>query len=257
MKETCHHLSELAGVTHGFFTRNGGVSEGVYTSLNCGAGSGDTLEHVRKNRATVAEALGAKPEALVTAYQIHSPQAVVVKKPWDMKEAPQADALVTDVPGIAVGVLTADCLPILIADARQGVIAAIHAGWKGAFDGVIEAAISCMLQLGASTHDMFCAIGPAIEQKSYEVGPEFYARFLQQDIVNTRYFLPAAREAHYMFDLKGYAEGRLTHAGVPTINILAHDTCSDENTFFSFRRATLKKEPVYGRQISAICLEDS
>ncbi len=243
---------ELKKIRHGFFTRQGGVSDGIYASLNCGPGSGDDLAKVMENRARVAQALGG---ALVTAYQIHSNKAIIVEKPWEMMAAPQADALVTKTPGIALGVLTADCLPILLADEKARVIAAVHAGWKGAFDGVIDAAVDAMVKLGASVENIIAAIGPGIAQKSYEIGPEFHGRFLQQSIENANYFAESARAGHYLFDLAAYARGRLARAGVSRVNSLARDTCSEENAFFSYRRATLRKESAYGRQVSVIVLE--
>jgi YfiH family protein len=244
---------DLPKIRHGFFTREGGASEGIYASLNCGPGSGDDMAKVVKNRASVAHALGQAPESLVTAYQIHSPNVVIVDKPWT--EAPQADAMATNVPGITLGILTADCLPILFADSKHRVIGAAHAGWKGAYDGVIEAAIGAMLKLGAKLPDISAAIGPAIAQRSYEVGGEFLARFLMQSNENQIYFANSPREGHYQFDLKNYARKRLKNAGVTNINILAHDTASEENRFFSYRRGCIRGEKSYGRQISAIVLD--
>jgi polyphenol oxidase len=248
---TAPNLSALSGIRHGFFTREGGVSQGLYASLNCGPGSGDDIKNVLANRELVAKALGA--DTLCTAYQIHSPQVEVVEKPWHWQAAPKADALVTTKPGIVLGVLTADCLPILLADEKNRVIGAAHAGWKGAFDGVIEATVQAMQRLGAQ--DIVAAMGPCIGQASYEVGPEFQARFLEQDPANAGYFQPSARAGHFMFDLTGYVGKRLKQAGITRINLLAQDTCLQENAFFSYRRATLRGEPVYGRQVSAIVLE--
>lgn len=254
MRLICPHLSSVPNIKHGFFTRKGGVSEGLYASLNCGPGSGDDVETVMQNRARVMAELCMKPEALCVAHQIHSAKAVMVDTPWHWKASPQADALVTNKPGIALGVLTADCLPILMADSENRVIAAVHAGWKGAFDGVIEAALAAMHQLGADTRYVAATIGPAIAQKSYEVGGEFHARFIQQDIQNERFFMPSSHDGRHLFDLKAYAKQRLERTGIPQINMLANDTCSEENAFFSFRRATLRQETVYGRQISAITI---
>lgn len=255
MHLTCPHLSGISDIQHGFFTRNGGVSDGIYASLNCGVASGDDLEKVMENRTRVTTTLGSKPESLCVPYQIHSAKAVIVDTPWHWKESPQADAVVTNKPGITLGVLTADCLPILMADAENRIIAAVHAGWKGAFDGVIEAALAAMYQLGADNRYIVASIGPAIAQKSYEVGGEFYARFIQQDIAYERFFAASPRGGHYLFDLKAYAKQRLERAGIPQINVLANDTCFEENAFFSFRRATLRQENVYGRQISAISID--
>jgi polyphenol oxidase len=250
---TCLQLSAVKKIRHGFFTRHGGVSEGIYASLNCGPGSGDAIEKVLTNRGHVAKALSVEGDALCTAYQIHSPQVVVLDKPWTWQSAPKADALVTATPGIAIGILTADCLPILFADKEKRIIGAAHAGWKGAFDGVIEATVQTMQRLGAG--DIIATIGPGIGQMSYEIGPEFHARFLQKDIENADYFMLSPKAGHQLFDLAGYARKRLERAGVTAINLLARDTCLQENDFFSFRRATLRNEKAYGRQISAIVLE--
>lgn len=210
-----------------------------------------------ENRNRVTNTVGGKAGSLCVAYQIHSAKAVIVDKPWHWKESPQADAVVTNKPGITLGVLTADCLPILMADAEHRIIAAVHAGWKGAFDGVIEAALAAMHQLGADNRYISASIGPAIAQASYEVGGEFHARFIQQNIENERFFMISKRAGHHLFDLKSYAKQRLERAGIPQINILANDTCFEEDAFFSFRRATLREENVYGRQISAISIDNT
>jgi polyphenol oxidase len=256
MRVTCPELSKLPGVAHGFFTRQGGVSQGPYMSLNCGYGSGDAAEAVSHNRFYVARTLGFENTPVNTAYQIHSSDAVVVKEPWAWESAPKADALVTNVPGVIIGVLTADCLPILLADPQAKVVAAVHAGWKGAFGGVIETAVKKMLFLGARLPAITATVGPAIAQCSYEVGPEFRDQFLAQLAGNEKYFGPSSREGHFMFDLKTYAFDRLRAAGIPAINVLAHDTCLEENAFFSYRRACQRGEPVYGRQVSAIVLKE-
>jgi len=252
----CHNLAKLPGISHGFFGREGGVSTGLYSSLNCGFGSGDDLEIVEKNRDIVAKAVGlASNKQLCTAFQVHSAIAVVLQKPWEWRDAPQADALVTNVPGLALGALAADCLPILFADGKARVIGAAHSGWKGAFTGVIEATIAAMESLGARRADIVASIGPGIAQDSYEVGPEFIERFLQQAATHSRYFKASPRAGHHFFDLKAYAHDRLQAAGAGVINVLAHDTCLQENVFFSYRRATLRGEDAYGRQISAITLD--
>ncbi len=253
---TCPALSAVKGVRHGFFTRHDGASAGLYASLNCGYGSGDDLAHVAENRALVASTLQVEPTGLCTAYQIHSPVAVTISKPWHWSDAPEADAIVTNEPGIAIGILTADCVPVLFADTRHHVIGAAHAGWKGAFGGVIEATLDAMVALGAKRETITTAIGPAIAQNSYEVGMEFHDRFLAADDANAQYFLAGPREKHYMFDLKAYVKDRLKNAGASHVNMLAHDTCSQEDDFYSFRRATLRGEPVYGRQISAIAMDN-
>jgi len=247
---TCPNLAALPNIRHGFFTRKGGSSTGLYASLNCGYGSGDDIAVVAENRDKVADALSVKNDALCTAFQIHSTNVVTLGEPWHWGESPEADALVTNTPGIALGILTADCLPILFAS--KSVIGAAHAGWKGAFNGVIEATLAAMRQLGAI--NITATIGPAIAQSSYEVGTEFYDRFIQQGTTNKKYFIPGTRPEHYQFDLKTYAHDRLLHAGIGKTNILPQDTCALADDFFSFRRATLQGEKAYGRQISAIAL---
>ncbi len=255
MRVLCPLLSELPGINHGFFTREGGVSEGAFAFLNCGYGSGDIATRVEKNRFFVARTLGVKAENLCNAYQTHSADAVIIEKPWTIVQAPKGDALVTNVPGIAIGVLTADCVPILLVDDKAKVIAAVHAGWKGTIGGVIENSVAAMKKLGATPGNIIASIGPAIEQYSYEVSGEFRDRFLQDDAKNDGYFIPSTREGHYLFDLKAYARAQLLQSGIGHINVLANDTCLEENLFFSYRRATLRNETAYGRQISAIVLK--
>lgn len=247
-------LQSVSGVGHGFFTRQGGVSEGIYASLNCGPGSNDDPERVRENRRRAMSALGLPAEALVTLYQHHSPTVVTVEGPWQ-DGPPKADAMVTRERGLALGILTADCVPVLFADGEAGVIGAAHAGWKGAIGGVAEATIGAMEALGARRGSLRCAIGPAIEQASYEVGPEFPERFLEQDPANRAFFSPSSRDGHFQFDLKGYVASRLAAAGVEALEISPADTRSEEERFFSYRRATLAGEPDYGRDLSAIFLE--
>lgn len=247
---TSRNLSSVPHIRHGFFGRRGGVSDGIYSSLNCGQGSGDDLEKVRENRFRVSEALGTKA-TLSTCYQIHSPNVITLRMPWEKSE--EADALVTDQPNVPIGILTADCLPVLFADRKKPIIGAAHAGWKGAIGGVLEATIEAMKTLGAT--EITAAIGPAIQQKSYEVGPEFYDRFLQESQENTQFFIPSTKDGHHMFDLPGYAKSRLLRAGIANPEVLDYDTCSLENDFFSFRRTTLRGEKAYGRQVAAIVLE--
>lgn len=249
---TCPNLASFSRIKHGFFTRNQGASAGIYNSLNCGYGSGDDIGKVSENRRRVAAEMGGG--ALCTVHQVHSPRAVIADKPWEHKDAPEADALVTDKPGISLGILTADCLPILLADGKNGVIAAAHSGWKGAFGGVIENTIAAMEKLGAALPDIYATIGPAISQKSYEVGAEFFERFIAQDAGNEKFFLESGRENHYLFDLAGYASHRLSWAGISQINIIAQDTYLNDNSFFSYRRSCKRGEPAYGRQISVIAL---
>jgi YfiH family protein len=246
-------LAALAGLRHAFFTRGGGVSGGLYASLNGGQGSDDRPEHVEENRARMAAALGVQPDRFITAYQIHSPEVVVAEEPWTRMTRPKADAIVTRVPGLAVGVSTADCGPVLFADSQARVIGAAHAGWKGALTGVLDATIATMEQLGAVRTRITAALGPTIHQPSYEVGPEFVARFTAADAHNARYFAPASRPDHAMFDLPGYIAMRLARAGIARVEDVGHCTYADAR-FFSYRRATHLAEPDYGRHINAIAL---
>jgi polyphenol oxidase len=247
-------LSALAGVRHAFFTREGGVSDGVYASLNGGPGSDDAPAKVAENRARMAAALGVRPDCLLTAYQIHSPDVVTVERPWQQRERPRADAIVTRVPGLAIGVTTADCGPVLFADEAAGVIGAAHAGWRGAATGVLEATIAAMERCGADRARMVAALGPMIRQVNYEVGPEFVARFRADDAANERFFRPSVRPDHALFDLAGYIAARLATAGVGRVEDLGHCTYADATRFFSYRRSTHRREPDYGRHINAIAL---
>ena len=244
----------LDGIRHGFLTRQGCSSTGAYESLNCGFGSGDEAPIVAANRARALEILGLSGLPLVTVYQIHSPAVAVVEQPWPHSDNPKADALVTDRPGICLGVLSADCVPLLFADAEAGVIGAAHAGWKGALAGVAEATIAAMGRLGAEQRRIRVAIGPAIQPESYEVGPEFPGPFAAADPDSLRFFSSAARAGRYQFDLPGYLEARLAGLGLGAIGNTRLDTCSDAARFFSYRRATLRREPDYGRQISLVAL---
>ena len=249
-------LSQLAdrGIAHGFFTREGGVSEGLYAGLNVGLGSQDEPDRIRENRARVAGWFGADPEHLATLYQVHSPDIVVVDGPVS-GDRPKADGQVTARPGVVLGVLTADCGPVLFADAKAGVIGAAHAGWKGALDGVLENTIAAMEALGAHREDIVASLGPSISQRNYEVGPEFHERFVARKTDWARFFAPSAKEGHYLFDLPNLTVSRLREAGVTAENL---DICTyaDEARFFSYRRTTHRKEPDYGRQISAIMLRE-
>jgi purine-nucleoside/S-methyl-5'-thioadenosine phosphorylase / adenosine deaminase len=249
-------LGKLARIRHGFFTRSGGVSQGVYATLNGGVGSSDAPDKVAENRARMAAALGVAPERLLTAYQIHSPDVVVVDRPWTADKRPRADAIVTRTPRLAIGVSTADCGPLLLADAEAGVIGAAHAGWRGALTGVIEAAVAAMEELGAERARVVAALGPTIRQPNYEVGPEFVARFLAADAGNARYFEASPREGHAMFDLAGYIAARVQRAGIGTFEDLALCTFAEPERFFSYRRTTKQSEPDYGRHINAIALAD-
>ena len=246
----------LSHIRHGFFTREGGVSKGIYASLNCGYGSDDDRECVRENRARVAGKLSVEPEKLLTVYQIHSPDVVTVSDPWDPESAPQADAMVTSESGIALGILTADCAPVLFADEKAHVIGAAHAGWKGAIGGVLEATIEAMIGLGAERGRIVAAIGPCISKDAYEVGAEFRERFLEADTANSKWFAASENDGHFMFDLPGYAEARLEAADIGTVAVVGRCTYQEPKRFFSYRRTTHRKEKDYGRQISALMLRD-
>jgi YfiH family protein len=241
-------------IRHAFFTREGGVSEGIYQSLNGGIGSNDAPENVRENRARMAASLGVAPTHFVSCYQIHSPNVVVAAEPWTRENTPRADAIVTRVPGLAVGVGTADCGPILFADAEAGVVGAAHAGWKGALTGVLEATVAAMEKLGAARARIAAAIGPLIRQPNYEVGAEFVDRFTAQDAANARFFAPSARENHAMFDLPGYIKARLERAEIQGVEDLGLCTYAEPARFFSYRRTTHRGEPDYGRHVNAIAL---
>ena len=243
-------LAALPGITHGFFGRTGGVSGGIYASLNCGPGSGDAPQNVAENRRRVHQALGAR--ALNTLHQIHSPDVVTVTEGWT--RGPQADGMVTATTGIALGILTADCAPVLFADAEARVAGAAHAGWKGALAGVLDATVAAMERLGARRARIAAAIGPCISQANYEVGPEFHTRFAAEDARNARFFLPSDRAGHHRFDLEGYVSERLNAAGVDKIARLSACTYARDADFFSFRRTTHRGEKDYGREISAILL---
>ena len=244
----------LPGVAHGFFTREGGVSSGLYASLNTGIGSKDERALVLENRARVARSLGAAPENLATPYQVHGTAAVIVDRAWGPGLGPHADAVVTDRPGIAVGVGTADCGPVLFADPDAGIVAAAHAGWKGVLAGILEATVEAMERLGASRSRIAAALGPTIARDAYEVGAEFVARFEAADPDNARFFGPAARQHHAHFDLPAFIVARLERAGVGRVADVGLCTYCDADRFFSYRRATHKNEPDYGRQLSAIAL---
>lgn len=247
-------LAQLDGVRHAFYTRRGGVSEGIYDSLNCGLGSGDLRDAVIENRRRAMAFLELPEAALATNFQIHSPDVIVVDQVWPRDERPKADAMVTRAPGIALGILTADCAPILFADTFNGIVGAAHAGWRGALSGVAEATIAAMVKLGAEPLSIQAAIGPCISQASYEVGPEFPAAFLSQDEGNLRFFGLSQRMGHFMFDLGGYLAARLRAIGIAEVEIVARDTCAETEDFFSYRRTTLSQGKDYGRGLSAIAL---
>jgi YfiH family protein len=243
-------LDGVAGVKHGFFTRKGGVSTGLYESLNCGFSTADARESVQANRDRAVARLGLASDRLAAVQQVHSARAVVIGDDWGQGPLEQADALATRRRGIALGVLGADCAPILLADAQAGVIGAAHAGWRGALDGVTDSVVDAMIGLGAAPSRIVAAIGPCIAQASYEVGPEFPAPFLAQDAANAAFF------ADRHFDLPGYLKARLERRGLAVVIPSPADTLARPDLFFSHRRATHESGGVTGRQISAIALED-
>jgi YfiH family protein len=247
-------LSAVPGLRHAFFTREGGVSNGIYAGLNGGLGSNDDPAHVAENRRRMAEHVGVAPDRFISLHQIHSPDVLVAEHPWPNSPRPKGDALVTRTPGLALGVSTADCGPVLFVDPNARVIGGAHAGWKGALTGVLESTISAMETLGADRSRIIAAIGPLIRQESYEVGNEFVARFIAADADNAVFFIPSVREGHAMFDLAGYIRMRLEAAGILMIDDLGLDTYADER-FFSYRRSVHRKDPDYGRHIHAIALE--
>ena len=253
-------LSALDGISHCFFTREGGVSQGVYTSLNGGLGSGDERERVLDNRSRMAAALGVAPQHFATVYQVHSPDVAVIdtswlEAPWAESARPKADAMVTRVPGVAIAVSSADCGPLLFADAQARVIGAAHAGWKGAFTGVIEATLDAMEREGAMRSRITVALGPMISRSAYEVGPEFHERFLAATPHNGAFFAPSERDGHFMFDLPGYIAHRLAAAGVARVEDLRRCTYTDETLFYSYRRMTHRREADFGRHLSGIALD--
>lgn len=247
-------LSDNTGIRHAFFTREGGVSQGIYASLNCGLGSADDPERVRTNRARAMDRLGLAEPALATVRQVHSPHAVVADRPWADAERPPADGLVTNRPGVALGIVTADCAPVLFADAEAGVIGAAHAGWRGARDGILGATVAEMAKLGARAERITAAVGPCIRQPSYEVSGDFRRQFVEDEAETATLFIPSNRPAHWRFDLAGYIDRRLAAMAIGKVIVLPHDTFPDEEKFFSFRRVTLNGGGDYGRMLSAIAL---
>jgi YfiH family protein len=248
-------LASVPGVRHAFFTRAGGVSAGIYAGLNGGLGSNDAPENVQENRRRMAAALDVAPEKLLTLYQVHSPDVVVALGPWQTSTRPKGDAMVTKVPGIALGVTAADCGPVLMVDPKARVIGAAHAGWKGALGGVLEATLDAMEGQGASRDDIVVGLGPMLRRRNYEVGMEFVARFEEAAADNARFFSSASRNGHAMFDLPGYIHARLTAAGVLLVDDIDLCTYADEDSFYSYRRSTHRKEGDYGRHVHAIVLE--
>lgn len=247
-------LAGLAGIRHAFFTRGGGVSPGIYASLNAGVGSNDDPQNVAANRARMAASLGVAPEQFLTCYQIHSPDVVVADAPWSAQARPRADAVVTKRPGLAIGVSTADCGPVLFADPQARIVGAAHAGWRGALAGVTDATIAAMERLGAARERIVAAIGPMIRQPNYEVGPDLMDRFIAADPANRQFFVASAREGHFMFDLAGYVAARLAAAGIGAVEDLGACTYADPAQFYSYRRMTHRGEADYGRHVNAIVL---
>ncbi len=244
----------LPGIRHGFFTRRGGVSGGIYASLNGGQGSADAPEAVLENRARMASAIGVAPDHLVNVHQIHSPDVVVAEGAWPGAR-PRADGLVTRTPGVGLAIATADCGPVLFADAKARVLGACHSGWRGAFTGVLEATLAGMEDLGADRGRTVAVLGPTIGPDAYEVGPEFVERFVSLRAGDSRFFRPSERAGHSLFDLPTYIGHRLSQAGVGRFVDLALCTYSDPDRFFSYRRSVHRGEPDYGRLIAAIALQ--
>jgi purine-nucleoside/S-methyl-5'-thioadenosine phosphorylase / adenosine deaminase len=248
-------LKAISSLRHGFFTRHGGVSEGLYATLNCALRSKDDPANVRENRLRVAHAVGVEPDHFVSGYQVHGCAVATVYRPWNLASRPEVDALVTAKKGIALGVTIADCAPLLFADEEAGVIGIAHAGWKGALAGIAEATVEAMENLGAERARVVAAVGPCIGPESYEVGPEFRTRFLDRDPGNARFFRDGTRDDHPLFDLPGYVEARLKALKLAVVEVLGLDTCRDVADFFSYRRACLNEEPVFGHNIAAIALQ--
>lgn len=248
-------LNRQDGMRHAFFSRHGGVSSGIYASLNCGLGSRDAPEAVLENRARAAAMLDVPGAAISTLYQVHGSNVVELEAPLPADARPQADAFVSKTPGVVLGILAADCAPVLFCDAQARVIGAAHAGWKGAVGGVLEATIAAMAKLGADPARIVAGIGPCIGKPSYEVGPEFPAPFLARDKAASRFFVPGRAPGKFMFDLPGYIAARLEAAGIAEVEATGNDTCAESDRFFSYRRSCLKGEPDYGRGLSAIVLE--
>ena len=249
-------LALLDGARHAYFTREGGVSDGIYASLNCGWGSGDRLERVARNRAIAMERLGLSAGRLVTCRQVHGSRIVTVEQPWPREEMPEADGLVTRTRDVALGILTADCAPVLFVDPDAEVVGAAHGGWRGALGGVLEATVAAMEALGGARGRIRAGIGPLIGPNSYEVGAEFPLPFLAEDPANADLFVPAKRPRHAMFDLAAYIERRLRRLGVAMVGRAGGDTAAEETRFFSYRRAVLRGEAAYGRALSAIALAE-
>ncbi|WP_339859866.1 peptidoglycan editing factor PgeF [Thalassospira alkalitolerans] len=242
------------GLRHGFLTRKGGISDGIHGGLNVGFGSDDSRDRVSENRARAARVFGTTQERLTTVYQVHGIDVAVLDHPLDRSDAPKADAMVTDRPDIMLGILTADCTPVLFHDAKAGVIGACHSGWRGSFAGISEATVAAMEKLGASRGDITAAVGPCIARPSYEVDGGFRDTILSGPSGDDDLFDPSVRAGHFMFDLPEYVLRRTMATEIAEIELVARDTLAEEDLFYSYRRTTLRKEPDYGRQLSAIML---
>ncbi len=241
-------------LSHGFFTRENGVSEGLYSGLNCGAGSDDYADHVRENKKIAMKQLGIEENRLATLYQVHSSDVVTISHISQISQKPKADAMVTRMPGVSLGILTADCVPILFADTKNGVIGAAHSGWKGTVTDIAANVIQTMIDEGAERDTIKAAIGPAIQQNSYEVGPEFPAPFVAMSPDYLRFFTPSEKAGHHMFDLTGFVKMQLLDQNIAGVDLIDRDTCAEEQYFFSYRRMYKRGEADYGRQLSAIAL---
>jgi YfiH family protein len=256
IERTAIRASTLQGVSHAFFTRQGGVSQGVYAALNGGVGSNDDPAAVAENRARMAATLGVEAERFLVPYQVHSADALAVSAPWVLGARPRCDGLVTATPGLGLGVTGADCGILLFADKNAGVIGAAHSGWKGALGGMVEALVAAMERLGARRKAISAALGPTIAQQSYEVGAEFLERFRAEDALFARFFAASAQAGHFMFDLPGFIEMRVERAQIGAFENLRLDTYADEARFYSYRRMTHRKEADYGRLVAGISLAE-
>ncbi|NKB53619.1 MAG: peptidoglycan editing factor PgeF [Rhizobiaceae bacterium] len=247
-------LDDLEGIKHGYFTRQGGVSKGIYSGLNAGLGSGDNRQDVVENRRRITQQLKVAEDKLAAPYQVHSPDVVIADQAWT-NDRPKADGVVTNQPGLAIGVVTADCGPVLFADADAGIIGACHAGWKGALGGVLENTVAKMVEIGAQPASITAILGPTISQKNYQVGPGFPDPFLSRSAENLRYFTTSDKTDHYQFDLTGYIVDRLAKTGIRA-NAVNRCTYGEEDNFYSYRRTTHRNESDYGRQLSAIVMNN-
>ncbi len=253
---TSSELSQIESVKHAFFTRENGVSSGVFQGLNCGYGSGDLTTNIDQNRKIAMAKFGLGQMDLNTIYQIHSPQVVVATERWALDARPKADGVVTNRPGLAIGVMSADCTPVLFADTAAAVVGAAHAGWQGALGGVLGNTVDQMEELGADRSRIKAAVGPCIHQKSYEVGPEYRQTFISQNDTYARYFISSERPEHFLFDLPGFVVDRLGELGLSHVENVSIDTYTHEDQFYSYRRATHRKESDYGRGLSAIVISE-